>query len=111
MPAPTVPENKYSIIADNHSTIYWQRLNTLNQAYFVLSNYNPLGSGSMPTPIEWRIPNTNYNMKYDPGFASELLLNNTGWTSLNPSEKRIMFQNLDRFFKYCLQQYDQYYNL
>jgi hypothetical protein len=50
-------------------------------------------------------------MKYDPGFAPELLLNNTGWASLGTVERRAMFQNLEKFFKYCLQQYDQYYNL
>lgn len=111
MPAPVVPQNKYSEIADNHSTIYWQRQNALNQAYDSLQNYNPTGAGAMPYPTEWRVPNTNYFMKYDPSSYGEIVLNNNAYSSLNPAEKRIIYKYLDKFFKYCLEVYDQNYNL
>ena len=111
MPAPVIPDNKYLQLSDNHSAIYWQRFNALYQAYSALNTYNPTGAGSMPSLIEWRIPNTNYFLKYDPGSYSEIVINNTLYASATPSEKRLMFKYLDAFFKYCLLQYDQYYNL
>lgn len=111
MPAPVVPQNKYSEVADNHSIIYWQRLNALNQAFDSLQNYNPLGVGAMPYPIEWRIPNTYYFLKYDPSSYAEIVLNNATYSTLNAIEKRLMFKHLDKFFKYCLEQYDITYNL
>lgn len=111
MPAPVIPENRYSETADSHSQIYWQRLNALNQAYYSLNNYDPIGVGSMPYPTEWRIPNTNYFLKYDPSSYSEIVLNNVSYGSVSTEEKKLMYKYLDRFFKYCLQKYDQNYSL
>ena len=111
MPAPVFPQNKYSEIADSHSTIYWQRLNSLNQVFDSLQNYNPTGAGAMPYPIEWRVPNTSYFIKYDPSSSAEITLNNVTYSGLNAIEKKLIYKYLDKFFKYCLEVYDQNFNL
>ena len=113
MPLPIFPQNKYSEIADNHSTIYWQRQNALNQSFAALYNYNPtgLGTGSMPSPIEWRVPNTNNFIKYDNGSWSEIVMNNTPYSSLGSADRKMLFKYLDKFFKHCLQVYDQNFNI
>lgn len=111
MPVPVVPQNKYSEIANNHSTIYWQRQNALNQAYDSLQNYNPTGAGAMPSPITWKVPNSSSIMTYDPGSYSEIVFDFNTYAALNSQKKQIMYKYLDKFFKYCLEYYDQYYNL
>jgi hypothetical protein len=109
MPAPSTYQNRQKQFTDFHAELYYKMDIAQRACYQALENYNPVGSGTMPG-ITFRIPNSANIIEYLAG-GSEISLNGTAYSSLTPSDKKIVFKYLDALTKECLLQYDITYNL
>jgi hypothetical protein len=109
MPAPSQYQNRQKQFTDFHAELYYKMDIAQRACYQALDQYNPLGSGSMPD-VELRIPNSYNIIKYRSG-TGEIQLNGTDYSSLNATDKKIVFKYLDALTKECLLQYDILYNL
>jgi hypothetical protein len=109
MPAPLFYQSRQKQYTDANAEMYYKMDAGQQACYLALEQYNPTGSGNMPDTI-YRIPNSNIEIKFTFG-AGEIQLNGTGYGSLNPTDKKLVFKYLDALTKECLLQYDILYTL
>ncbi|NCX93082.1 MAG: hypothetical protein EBX40_00180 [Gammaproteobacteria bacterium] len=94
---------------DQHAVEIQNKAQRAASAYMLLNNYNWNSTGAMPSPISWTAPTTR-EFRFD-NSLSELYYNSTGYSSMTSQEKREFFQYLPKFIQYCLDVYDDTYNL
>jgi hypothetical protein len=109
MPAPLFYQTRQKQYTDANAEMYYKMLIGQQACYLALEQYNPTGAGNMPDTV-YRIPNSANIIEYRAG-TGEIRLNSTGYSSLNPTDKKIVFKYLDALTKECLLQYDILYNL
>lgn len=109
MPAPSIFQSRQKQYTDANAELYYKMSIGQQACYLALEQYNPTGAGNMPSTI-YRIPNTSNEVEFTFG-SGEIQFNGTGYSSLNPSDKKIVFKYLDALTKECLLQYDILYNL
>ncbi|NCX93775.1 MAG: hypothetical protein EBX40_03765 [Gammaproteobacteria bacterium] len=78
-------------------------------AFALLNTYNWNATGAMPSPITWLAP-TGREFRYDNALG-ELYYNSTPYSALASPNKREFFQYLPKFIQFCLDTYDDNYNL
>jgi len=109
MPAPLIYQTRQKQYTDANAEMYYKMDVGQEACYLALEQYNPTGAGTMPT-TEYRVPNSNNFLRFSFG-AGEIQLNGNGYSSLNPTDKKLVFKYLDALTKECLLQYDILYNL
>ena len=109
MPAPLIYQTRQKQYTDANAEIYYKMLIGQQACYLALEQYNPTAAGNMPS-TRYRIPNTNNTVKFEFG-AGEIQLNEIGYSSLTPADKKLVFKYLDALTKECLLNYDILYNL
>lgn len=109
MPAPSFYQSRQKQYTDANAELYYKMFITQQACYLALEQYNPTGAGSMPSK-GYRIPNSYNEIRFEYG-SGEIQLNGTNYSSLNPTDKKIVFKYLDAITKECLLNYDITYNL
>jgi hypothetical protein len=110
MPAPIVnPTSIEKQIAEAREVELQNKAFRALSAYNLLFSYDWNGTGPMPNPIEWTAP-SGEPFRFEAG-SGELQYNGTPYSSLGPTQKRNFFQYLPKFIKFCLDVYDETYNL
>lgn len=109
MPAPSQYQNRQKQFTDFHAELYYKMDSAQRACCQAIDQYNPTGAGTMPN-VDLRVPNSPNTINYKIGFT-EIQLNGVVYSSLNSTEKKIVFKYLDALTKECLLQYDILYNL
>ena len=109
MPAPSIFQSRQKQYTDANAELYYKMQIGQTACYTALEQYNPTGAGNMPNTT-YRIPNTSNEVQFTFG-SGEIQFNGTGYSSLNPTDKKLVFKYLDALTKECLLQYDILYNL
>jgi hypothetical protein len=107
MPSPTDKTTIESIMANNHAVELQNKSNRAAAAFTLLSNYNWNSTGSMPE-INWQAPTGLFVFNSSNG---EIFYKSVAYSSLSSIEKREFFQYLPRFIKFCLEGYDNSYDI
>lgn len=108
MPAPFILQDS------TNATLESQRLFTLNKSNMALSafntmlNYNPIGSGQL-NYYDWNAPSGDKFTYYSGN--SEILLNDTQYSSLVADQKLIFFKWLNQFSKAFVIQYNKEFGI
>ena len=109
MPAPVIYEGATDTILNGQKVFTTNKANIAQSAFFKMSAYDPIGSGTFGSTFEWACPD-GPTFIFSSGNG-EILFNGTAYSGLGAEEKAIFHKWLPQFSKQFVIKYNREFGI